>query len=396
MKLTDQKPKIKVLFRLRSLEMGGVPRVVLDLLRNLPKDKFDFTLMLNLYQGELTKDIPKDIKLIVVEKGKEQMSSNPLIQKLQLGWRRLKLEIYDRFPSLLYKIKVPEKYDIEVSPGYAEFDMVLNSPDKKSRKIGWFHSDVSYDKDKARVLSRIEKMKRFDFMIFGSKQTRQVIDDLYQVTYPKSTVIYNVIKVKEVLAKAKLFDYDFNTDVPVFSSMGRLHSRKGYHTLMNVHKRLLDDGFLHKIAVIGGGNEMDNLKIQRKDLGVEDSFILFDSQINPYPYIKASDYFILPTQSESYPLVIGEVMCMQKPIISTNVGGIAEMIDDGVDGILIKYDEQEMYDAMKSFMTNPELVNKIKQGTFSAPQKFDEDEIYRQITKVFEKQYQLKLDNERT
>lgn len=396
MKLTDQKPKIKVLFRLRSLEMGGVPRVVLDLLRNLPKDKFDFTLMLNLYQGELTKDIPKDIKLIVVEKGKEQMSSNPLIQKLQLGWRRLKLEIYDRFPSLLYKIKVPEKYDIEVSPGYAEFDMVLNSPDKKSRKIGWFHSDVGYDKDKARVLSRIEKMKRFDFMIFGSKQTRQVIDDLYQVTYPKSTVIYNVIKVKEVLAKAKLFDYDFNTDVPVFSSMGRLHSRKGYHTLMNVHKRLLDDGFLHKIAVIGGGNEMDNLKIQRKDLGVEDSFILFDSQINPYPYIKASDYFILPTQSESYPLVIGEVMCMQKPIISTNVGGIAEMIDDGVDGILIKYDEQEMYDAMKSFMTNPELVNKIKQGTFSAPQKFDEDEIYRQITKVFEKQYQLKLDNERT
>lgn len=396
MKLTDQKPKIKVLFRLRSLEMGGVPRVVLDLLRNLPKDKFDFTLMLNLYQGELTKDIPKDIKLIVVEKGKEQMSSNPLIQKLQLGWRRLKLEIYDRFPSLLYKIKVPEKYDIEVSPGYAEFDMVLNSPDKKSRKIGWFHSDVGYDKDKARVLSRIEKMKRFDFMIFGSKQTRQVIDDLYQVTYPKSTVIYNVIKVKEVLAKAKLFDYDFNTDVPVFSSMGRLHSRKGYHTLMNVHKRLLDDGFLHKIAVIGGGNEMENLKIQRKDLGVEDSFILFDSQINPYPYIKASDYFILPTQSESYPLVIGEVMCMQKPIISTNVGGIAEMIDDGVDGILIKYDEQEMYDAMKSFMTNPELVNKIKQGTFSAPQKFDEDEIYRQITKVFEKQYQLKLDNETT
>lgn len=41
--------KIKVLFRLRSLEMGGVPRVVLDLLRYLPKDKFDLALILNLY-----------------------------------------------------------------------------------------------------------------------------------------------------------------------------------------------------------------------------------------------------------------------------------------------------------------------------------------------------------
>ncbi|WP_230475206.1 glycosyltransferase [Faecalibacter bovis] len=395
MKTTNQKPKIKVLFRLRSLEMGGVPRVVLDLLRNLPKDKFDFTLMLNLHQGELVKDIPNDIKLIVVEKGKEQMSSNPLFQKIQLAWRRVKLEIYDKFPSILYKLKVPEKYDIEVSPGYAEFDMVLNSPNKKSRKIGWFHSDVGYDKDKARVLSRIEKMKKFDFMIFGSKQTRQVIDDLYQVTYPKSTVIYNVIKVDEVLAKADLFEYDYKTEYPVFSSLGRLHSRKGYHTLMKVHRRLLDEGFQHKIAVIGGGNEMENLINQRKELDVEDSFILFDTQTNPYPYIKASDFFILPTQSESYPLVIGEVMCMRKPIISTNVGGISEMIEDGVDGVLIKYDEDEMYQAMKEFMTNSDLVNKIIDGTKTAYQKFDENEIYRQVSEVFEQQYQLKLQNER-
>ena len=387
--------KIKVLFRLRSLEMGGVPRVVLDLLRNLPKDKFDFTLMLNLYQGELLKEIPSDIKIIVIEKGKEQMSSNPLIQKFQLALRRLKLEIYDKFPSLLYKIKVPEKYDIEVSPGHAEFDMVLNSPDKKSRKIGWFHTDVGYDKDQKRVLSRINKMKRFDFMIFGSKQTRQVIDDLYKVTYPKSTVIYNVIKVDEVLKKAELFTHNFDKNVPVFSSMGRLHSRKGYHTLMKVHKRLIDDGFQHVIAVIGGGNEMENLLNQRKELNVENTFLLLDSQTNPYPYIKASDYFILPTQSESYPLVIGEVMCMNKPIISTNVGGIAEMIEDGVDGVLIKYDEDEMYNSMKDFLTNPGLVKRIIEGTENAHVKFDENEIYRQVSEVFEQQYHLKLENER-
>ncbi|MFV0175519.1 glycosyltransferase [Empedobacter falsenii] len=393
--MSNQPKKIKVLFRLRSLEMGGVPRVVLDLLRNLPKDKFEFTLMLNLYQGELVKEIPADLKVIVVEKGKEQMSSNSFVQKMQLIWRRLKLEVYDRFPSILYALKVPEKYDIEVSPGYAEFDMVLNSPNKNSRKIGWFHTDVGYDKDQKRVLSRIEKMKHFDFMIFGSKQTRQVIDDLYQVKYPKSTVIYNVIKVEEVLKKAELFEHSYETTLPVFSSMGRLHHRKGYHTLMKVHKRLLEDGFHHKIAVIGGGNEMENLKNQQKELAVENSFLLLDSQTNPYPYIKASDYFILPTQSESYPLVIGEVMCMRKPIISTNVGGIAEMIEDGVDGVMIQYDEDEMYQAMKSFLTNPELVNKIIQGTSTASTKFDENEIYRQVTEVFEQQYQLKLANER-
>lgn len=378
-----KKNKIKILFRLRSLEMGGVPRVVLDLLRNLPKDKFDLTLMLNLYQGELVSEIPKDIKLIVVEKGREQMSSNPLIQKIQLGLRRLKLEIYDRFPSLLYTLKVKEEYDIEVSPGYAEFEMVLNSPNKKSKKVGWFHTDVSYDKDQNRVMKRIELMKRFDWMIFGAQQTRQVIEDLYSVSYPNSSVIYNVIKLSEAREKANAFPVKYDTH-PVFSSMGRLHSRKGYHTLAKVHRRLLDEGLMHSIAVIGGGNEMQNLQNQCKELGIEKSFLLLDSQKNPWPYIKASDYFVMPSQSESYPLTIGEVMGLHKPIISTNVGGIPEMIEDGIDGILVNYNEDEIFDAMKRFLTEPELVEKIKQGSENADDKFDNQKIYQQVTEVFE------------
>ncbi|EKB61302.1 glycosyltransferase [Bergeyella zoohelcum] len=387
MKLDNtQNKKIKVLFRLRSLEMGGVPRVVLDLLRNLPKDKFDLTLMLNLYQGELVSEIPKDIKLIVVEKGREQMSKNPLIQKLQLGFRRLRLEIYNKFPALLYALKVKGNYDIEVSPGYAEFEMVLNSPNKKSKKIGWFHTDVSYDKDQNRVLKRIELMKRFDWMIFGAIQTRQVIEDLYGVTYPKSSVIYNVIKLSEARDKSEAFPVEYRVH-PVFSSMGRLHSRKGYHTLAKVHKRLLDEGLRHSIAVIGGGNEMENLKKQSQELGIEKTFLLLDSQKNPWPYIKASDYFILPSQSESYPLTIGEVMGLNKPIISTNVGGIPEMIEDNVDGVLVNYDEEEIFQAMKRFLTDSDFVEKIKLGTQNADKKFDENKIYQQVTEVFEKVY---------
>lgn len=378
--------KIKVLFHLRSLEMGGVPRVVLDLLRNLPKDKFDLALMLNLYQGELVSEIPKDIKLIVVEKGREQMSKNPFIKKIQLGFRRLKLEIYKHFPTLLYALKVKENYDIEVAPGYAEFEQVLNSPNKNSKKIGWFHTDVSYDKDQKRVLKRIELMKRFDWMIFGAVQTRQVIEDLYGVVYPKSSVIYNVIKLSEARGKTK--DFPVKYDVrPVFSSMGRLHSRKGYHTLAKVHKRLLDEGLKHSIAVIGGGNEMQNLKNQAKELGVEETFLLLDSQKNPWPYIENSDFFVLPSRSESYPLTIGEVMGLHKPIISTNVGGIPEMIEDNIDGILVNYDEDEIFQAMKRFLTDADFVAKIKEGTKNADQKFDENKIYQQVIEVFQTIY---------
>lgn len=381
-------PKIKILFRLRSLEMGGVPRVVLDLLNNLPKEKFDITLMLNLYQGELRTEIPKHIHLVTIAKGREDFSVNPILHKIQLVLRKLKLNFYETFPAILYKNKLQEVYDIEVAPGYAEFEWILNSPNKKSRKIGWFHTDVSYDKDQNRVMKRINLMKKFDWMIFGSAQTRQVITDLYGVTYPKSSVIYNVINIQEAMEKSKLMEVNYPIH-PVFSTIGRLHFRKGYDALIRIHKRLLDDGFQHSIAVIGGGNEMENLKNQVKETGVEETFQLLDTQKNPYPYVAQSDFFVLPSRSESYPLTVGEVMGLGIPILSTNVGGIPEMIDHEVDGYLVNFDEVEIYQGMKKFMTDSALIEKIKEGLNNVPEKFNNQKIYDQVSEVFENQYKL-------
>ena len=371
------------------MEMGGVPRVVLDLLRNLPKDEFEITLLLNLYQGELRTEIPKHIRLIKIAKGKEDFSKNPLIYKIQLVSRRLKLAFYEKFPSVLYNRKLKEEFDLEVAPGYTEFEWILNSPNKKSRKIGWFHTDVSYDKDQNRVMKRINLMKKFDWMIFGSAQTRQVITDLYGVTYPKSSVIYNVINIQEAKDKAKELEVHYEIH-PVFSSVGRLHFRKGYDALIRIHKRLLDEGFKHSIAVVGGGNEMENLKKQILETGVEKTFRLLDTQKNPYAYVAKSDYFVMPSRSESYPLIIGEVMGLEIPIISTNVGGVPEMIAHEVDGYLVNFDEDEIYEAMKRFMTEPELVEKIRKGSQNAMEKFNSQQIYDQVMEVFENQYLLK------
>jgi len=370
------------------MEMGGVERVLLDLLENLPRDIFDITFFLTLNQGELRNSIPKDIKLITLQKGKEDMSKNKLLRTLQLIKRNLILLFYRENPKILYKRVIKENFDLEIAPTYAEFENILSSP-LKSRKIAWFHTDVGYDPVRERVLNRINNLKKFDWVIFGSKQTRDVIKDLYEIEYPKSSVIYNSIKIDEVRKRSTEFSMDYETR-PVFSSMGRLHSRKNYHTLMKIHKRLLDEGFLHSIAVIGGGGEMENLKNQAKELNVEKTFLLLDSQINPYPYIKNSDYFVLPSESESYPLTIGEVMGLHIPIISTNVGGIPEMIVHNFDGYLVNPDENSIYEGMKLFLTNSTIPQNIKNNTEKGVEKFDNQKIYDDVTAVFLRQYQLK------
>jgi hypothetical protein len=63
--------KIKVLFRHRSMEMGGVEKVILSMLNNLNQEKFEMTVCLNINQGELRNEFPNHVRKVYLENGKE-------------------------------------------------------------------------------------------------------------------------------------------------------------------------------------------------------------------------------------------------------------------------------------------------------------------------------------
>lgn len=363
------------------MEMGGVQKVILDLLKNLSKDKFEFTLLLNLYQGDLREEVPKDVKLLYLTKGKEDFSKNPAINKLQLILRRLKLYFYKLFPSCQLK----EKYDIEVASSYAEYDMTLHSSNKKSKKIAWFHSEVTYEKLQPKSKEYVDKMKKFDHVVFCAHQIRDLIEQNYGITYPNSSIVYNAVHVDEIKRKAEEFTVDYNNLLkPVFCSIGRLHSRKGYEILVKVHSRLIKDNYPHSIVIVGDGEKKEKLKDQIVTLGIEKTIKLLGTKPNPYPYLKAADYFVLPTKSEAYPLVINEALSLEKPIISTNVGGIPEMIDNKKNGILVNCNEEEIYQAMKNFIKNPQIIiADLKENLKEPEKKFNPDAIYQEVENLF-------------
>lgn len=375
--------KIKVLFRLRSLEMGGVQKVILDFLENLPQDKFEITFLVNLKQGILVNTVPKHIRFIYLTEGRESFSENKFIKFSQLAIRNLKLRYYKKFPKTFYdKFKINDM-DVEIASTYTELEDILNSPNKNSKKVGWFHTDIRFVKEEL-ALKFIDWMKQYDVMIFGSKQTRNVIKESYGVDFPKGTVIYNVIDGDVVNLKSLEFSVKRNHEIPQFISVARLQKRKGFDMLARVHKRILDEGFNHEIIVIGDGDFRPVVESVIEELKIHDSFKLLGTQKNPYPYIKAADYFILPSKTESYPLIIGETLCLAKPIISTDVGGINEMINHDVDGMLIEPTEEDIYKAMKKFLTDKNYVNSLKSGAKEAYLKFKKEDIYEQVEKILQ------------
>jgi glycosyltransferase involved in cell wall biosynthesis len=356
--------KKKIMFRIRSMQMGGVPKVLIDVLKNLDREKFEPSVLLQINQGELLDDIPEDVKVTALAKGRHEMSFIKPIRFIQLVMRNVKIQMYKIFPSLIKK-KLFETPDIEIAITHSSLPDLLRSPFKNSKKVNWFHTDISWHHTKEYGEKIARMMKKCDLTIFGSLHTRLTFEKFLNVKIYNGIHIHNTFDEKNVLEKSLLeipdLKYRFvDKRRKIFVSVGRLEYQKGYDFLIEVHKELLDEGFDHIIAVIGDGSENINLKNKIKFFRIEESFLLLGNQNNPYPYIKNADYYIQSSRYESYPIVLGETLILNKPIISTNVGGISELLSHGKTAYLVNFDKDELKSAMKKFMQNPELVEEIK------------------------------------
>jgi glycosyltransferase involved in cell wall biosynthesis len=382
--------KIKILFRHRSMEMGGVEKVLLSLLNNLSKNRFDITVLLSIDQGELRNEIPAHVKKVFLAKGKESFSRNKLLQKLQLIVRRLKLDMLKRNPKIIDNQYLKDTFDIEIGMTYNDFEPVLNSSNKNSKKIGWFHSEIDHPKLQVLVPKILKHFPQFDHMIYCSEKIKDMMHrDYPNLSYPVESVIINAIPIEEIKKKASE-NISSLPKKPLFVSVGRLHTRKGYHLLMDVHARLLKDGFEHSILIIGDGEEMPHLLAQQKKLGVEKTFLLAGNKMNPYVYIKNADFFIMPSESEAWPLVIAEALILQKPIIATEVGDVGLMINHKKTGYLVNYNSDQIYAAMKEFLTNPNLVKDIHMHLKDIEEKFDNQRIFMAVEEILENIIQKK------
>jgi glycosyltransferase involved in cell wall biosynthesis len=363
------------------MEMGGVEKVMLSLLNNLDREQFEMTVCLNINQGELRNEFPEHVRKVYLTPGREDLSANVLLRNIQLIKRRMRLKKIQQKPSLADRL-LGETYDIEIAMTYGDFASVLNSTNRHSKKIGWFHSEINLPKLQPLVPGILKNFPEFDQIIYCSQKIKDMMHQYYpDLRYPPEEVIINAIPVEEIRKKAEE-PLQHPLSGPTFVSIGRLHSRKGYHKLIDAHTQLIREGFQHTVIVVGDGEELKNLQQQITGNKVTESFILTGSLMNPYPYVKNADYFILPSESEAWPLVIAEALILQKPTIATRTGDIPAMIDHGKTGYIIGYETDEMYASMKKFLTEPELVDTIRRNLENIEEQFDNQKIFLAVEEV--------------
>lgn len=121
--------------------------------------------------------------------------------------------------------------------------------------------------------------------------------------------------------------------------VGRLAHEKGLDYLIYAIANLVHEGFKVKLLIGGEGPEREKLESLSRELGLDTTieflgFIPFGKELDEI-YIM-SDIFVLPSFSEGAPKVLLEAMAKGLPLISTDVGGVSDIIKDEENGILIQ------------------------------------------------------------
>ena len=357
--------KKKILIRIGSLRHGGAEKVLVTFLKNLPPDLYEIDLLLNLYSGKYLADVPNFVNVLYLNKG-EMITTNRLQDLPKKAYRKIFQRILKKFPSILYsKILKGKKYDIEFAAIHGFRDEILNSPLKNSKKIVWIHNDLRKTHFHNYTDEEIRKFFGFDKILVISEQIKADFENLAKTEDEKSRIvrIYNPLDTEEVISKSqevgsgKLEGQQplINNDQPTFVSVGTVFPQKGFDRLLKVHKRLLDEGFQHKIQIVGDGYDFENIKKLRSELGVENTAEMIGFTENPYPYFKNADFFVLSSRYEGFPTVLFEAITLKKKIIATEVSGVSEMLENGKLGLIVENSEQGIYDGMKKHLKIPNL-----------------------------------------
>jgi glycosyltransferase involved in cell wall biosynthesis len=152
-------------------------------------------------------------------------------------------------------------------------------------------------------------------------------------------------------------------DVVKLLYVGRLAAEKGVPVLLNSLIALKNEGYQFHLTLLGDGPERASLEaeVKRHDLESMVFFGGFASQETVRKTLQHSDVFILPSFAEGVPVSLMEAMACGVPVIGTNVGGVTELIEHNVSGLVVApSDEIALKNALSSYLNSQSLRERVK------------------------------------
>lgn len=359
--------KKKILFFHFDLKGGGAENVLVNLLNNLDKKKYDITLYTLFGVGVNLNKLNKDIHF------------KCLFKRQFRGLPRL-LRFFS--PSLLHKLLIREKYDLEIA--YLETTptrIVSGNNDKNTKKIAWVHTTLSHIPKSYNSKSEfISCYKNYDKIVFLSTTAKETFFKLTGIYNWSTAIVRNYIDSERIVNLTRSTSPILKNDGKLrIVHFGRLTEIKGALRLIKILNKIHQAGVNSwHLYYLGTGSEQTQIETYVKQHNLCEIVTLLGYQNNPYAYMKFMDLNVCASYVEGYSTAATEATILGIPTLTTNCSGMKEIFADGEYGMIVENDDQAIMNGLQSLLTNPDLLHYYKSQAKKRSLYFDSSRILKE------------------
>ena len=364
---------MKILFLIHDLGQGGAEKVLVNLVNNMDRSKFDISVTVLFGGGVNEQFLDPDIHFHAVFP-KEVPGNSKLMKMLT--------------PKQLHKLCVKEHYDVEVS--YLEGPsarVISGCQDPYTKLVSWIHVE-QHTMDKLAGSFRSEQearecYNRFDQTVCVSQYVHDDFCQLLDFQKP-CRVLYNTVESDKILAGAGEAAPELANDGKIrLVAVGTLKQSKGYMRLLNIIKRLRDEQYPMHLYILGIGPlqaEMEEY-IRRNEL--QDTVTLLGYQTNPYKYVSKCDLFVCASFAEGFSTAATEALIVGTPVCTVEVSGMKEMLGSNNQwGVVTENSEESLYQGIQGLLDSPSRLAYYKEKAAERGKTFSTENTTRAVEKM--------------
>lgn len=318
--------KIKIIIVVPAFNLGGAERMATYLALYLNKDRFDVSIISNSpkVNNELTKMLEQhNIQVFYLNKKKGlDITLYPRLYKL----------IEDLNPKIIHSHQSVQRY---LFPFYT----------KKRLFIHTIHNVASRELENyfARKLQKILYMNGLIPVSISDNVTKTILEEYHLIhcdTIPNGIPLENY-SLKEKDRSLTRYELGLSSEDFIFVNVAGFRKAKNHKLLITAFKDFLDTGGNGKLLLVGDGFFLDESKKLACTDNIQDKVYFLGLRSDIPQILNASDVFVLSSDWEGYPLSVLEAMASGLPVISTDVGGVPEIISNKISGLLVKPNNPE-------------------------------------------------------
>ena len=360
----------KTLFLIHDLGQGGAEKVLVNLVNNMDRSKFDISVTALFGGGVNEQFLAPDIHFHAVFP--KEVPGNSKLMKLLT-------------PTQLHRMCVKEHYDIEVS--YLEGPsarVISGCSDANTKLVSWIHVEQhTMERLSGSFRSEREARKCYDHFDKTVCVSQYVHDDFCRIlNFQKPChVLYNTVESEKILANANDAAPELMDDENMrLMAVGTLKESKGYMRLLSIIKRLRDERYSIHLYILGIGplqQEMERF-IQANNL--QEAVTLLGYQTNPYKYVSKCDLFVCASFAEGFSTAATEALIVGTPVCTVEVSGMKEMLGEHNEwGIVTENSEEALYQGIKDLLDHPDKLARYKEKAIERGKTFSTENTVRAV-----------------